>query len=211
MQDLIRIENKDDKAMSSRDIADLTNKEHKNIIRDIENMLNQLNLDKLKFEHIYKDTMNRGQREYFLNKDLTLTLISGYSIPLRHKIIQRWQEIESQRRELTQTEILVIASQKLLEIERANIQIQNDIKRIENLAIEANSYNSSNTGFMTIRGFCNIHKIKLSLKEAQEKGRLASKLSEQYEMITKKTKDEVFGEVKSYSIELLNEVFNINE
>ena len=63
---------------------------------------------------------------------------------------------------------------------------------------------------MTIRGYCNIHKIKISLRESQEKGRLASKLAEQYQVITKKAKDEVFGEVKSYPVELLDEIFNKN-
>ena len=201
MNDLIKIENKNDKVMSSRDIADLTNKEHKNVVRDIESMLNQLKLDKLNFEHIYKDTMNREQREYLLNKDLTLTLISGYSIPLRHKIIQRWQQIESQIKELTQTEILVIASQRLLEIERQNQQIEKELNEVKTLAIQAN------TGFMTIRGYCNIKGIKLSLKEAQEKGKKASKLAEELEVKTGKAKDEVFGEVNSYPIEVLNEVF----
>ena len=49
------------------------------------------------------------------------------------------------------------------------------------------------------------------LKEAQKKGRLASELAKELEMTTKKTKDEAFGEVKSYPVELLNEIFNISE
>ena len=117
------------------------------------------------------------------------------------------KKLKSQIKELTQTEILVIASQRLLEIERQNQQIEKELNEVKTLAIQANSYNSSNTGFMTIRGYCNIKGIKLSLKEAQEKGKKASKLAEELEVKTGKAKDEVFGEVNSYPIEVLNEVF----
>lgn len=82
--------------MSSREIAGLTDKRHDNVARDILLMLNSLELDVLNFEGIYLDSMNRQQVEYLLDKDLTLTLVAGYSTKLRYLIIKRWQELEAQ-------------------------------------------------------------------------------------------------------------------
>ena len=80
--------------MSSREIAELCDKEHRNVVRDIEKMLSDLNFDVLKFEHIYFDSRNRQQREFHLPKDLTITLVAGYKVALRKRIIDRWLELE---------------------------------------------------------------------------------------------------------------------
>ena len=45
--------------MSSREIAELCDKEHRNVLADIRTMCEQLNLDVLTFQHIYLDSMNR--------------------------------------------------------------------------------------------------------------------------------------------------------
>ncbi|AEE26324.1 phage regulatory protein/antirepressor Ant [Francisella hispaniensis] len=82
--------------MTSREIAKLTYKEHKNVKRDIENMLLGLELDRLKFERIYSDSMNREQLEYILPKDEILCLIAGYNVKLRMAIIKRIDELEKQ-------------------------------------------------------------------------------------------------------------------
>ena len=44
--------------MSSREIAILCDKEHRNVLADIRTMCEQLNLDVLTFQHIYLDSMN---------------------------------------------------------------------------------------------------------------------------------------------------------
>ena len=44
--------------MSSREIAELCGKEHRNVLADIRTMCEQLNLDVLTFQHIYLDSMN---------------------------------------------------------------------------------------------------------------------------------------------------------
>ena len=80
--------------MSSREIATLCDKEHKNVKRDIEMMAEQLELDTLRFEHIYLDSMNRQQTEYLLDKETCLCLVAGYNAKLRMAIIKRWQELE---------------------------------------------------------------------------------------------------------------------
>lgn len=80
--------------MSSREIADLTGKEHFHVKRDIEVMLSQLNLDPSNFGYIFLDSMNREQKGYALDKDLTTCLVSGYNVQLRMAIIKRWTELE---------------------------------------------------------------------------------------------------------------------
>ena len=45
--------------MSSREIAELCDKEHRNVLADIRTMCEQLNLDVSKFGGIYTDSMNR--------------------------------------------------------------------------------------------------------------------------------------------------------
>ena len=80
--------------MSSREISTLTGKKHYNVMRDIELLAAQLEVDVLTFQHIYLDSQNREQTEYLLDKDTCLCLVAGYNAKLRLKIIKRWQELE---------------------------------------------------------------------------------------------------------------------
>jgi len=84
--------------MSSREIADRTGKRHDNVVRDIEKMLTAIGEDLLRFEEMSPDSYGREQRGYRLPKDLIFTLVSGYSVPLRHKIVTRWQSLEQAQR-----------------------------------------------------------------------------------------------------------------
>ncbi|ENG6208436.1 hypothetical protein AM433_004550 [Pseudomonas aeruginosa] len=82
--------------MSSREIADLTGKKHKNVLRDIREMLEALRRDGSDLSHVREDLDSRGYTENFhLDRDLTETLISGYSVPLRYRVIRRLHELES--------------------------------------------------------------------------------------------------------------------
>lgn len=93
---LTQFGNSEQKTMSSRVIADLTEKRHDHVKRDVENMLGQLGLDIPKFGGIYFDAQNRQQTEYLLDEELTMTLVTGYNIVLRNRVIKRWKELELQ-------------------------------------------------------------------------------------------------------------------
>ena len=82
------------KTMSSLEIADLTGKQHKDVIRDIRNMLNQLEIQSAQFCADYKDSKGRTYPCYNLPKDETLCLIAGYNVQVRMRVIKRWQELE---------------------------------------------------------------------------------------------------------------------
>src|SRR5690242_19442909 len=85
--------------MSSLEIADLTDKEHKNVLADIRTLLDALGLMSAEFSaHIEVPGPNGGKRLspcFNLPKDLTSTLVSGYNIAMRHRIVTRWIELES--------------------------------------------------------------------------------------------------------------------
>lgn len=81
--------------MSSREIAELTGKDHGSVIlRDIRKMLKSIEIDDCKFAAMYKDAYGRDKPEYNLPKDLTLTLVSGYNVQMRYAIIKRWEQLE---------------------------------------------------------------------------------------------------------------------
>jgi len=111
--------------MTSREIAELTGKEHKNVTADIRRMLDDLGGDALKFQRIYLDTMNRQRTEYHLDREHTECLITGYSAILRMKVIKRLHELEeSQPAKIPQTfaEALRLAAE--MEEEKDRLQLQ---------------------------------------------------------------------------------------
>lgn len=89
------------KTMSSREIAELTGKEHKNVLADIRRMLEDLGAASAEFSADLPDSYGRAQAGFNLPKRETLILVSGYSVTMRARIIDRWQELEAQAIPLT--------------------------------------------------------------------------------------------------------------
>ncbi|OGT89439.1 MAG: hypothetical protein A2514_16020 [Gammaproteobacteria bacterium RIFOXYD12_FULL_61_37] len=85
--------------MSSVEIADLAGKRHDNVMRDTRKMLAELHGEGggLNFEDTHTNPQNGQSYPIFrLPKRETLVLVSGYSVSLRAKIVDRWQELEAQ-------------------------------------------------------------------------------------------------------------------
>lgn len=87
--------------LTSLDIAEVTGKEHKNVLRDIRNILEQ-GVQQLNFEPMQKDvpTNNGGHKSipcYLITPKGCLILASGYDALLREKIINRLEEYEKKR------------------------------------------------------------------------------------------------------------------
>lgn len=82
-------------AMTTVEIGNLTGKDHKHVMRDTKVMFAELKIDESNFGLIYKDVAGRNQPMLSLTKDLTLTLVSGYNVVMRKRIIDRWLELEA--------------------------------------------------------------------------------------------------------------------
>lgn len=84
--------------MDSREIAELTGKNHNHVVRDIEKMLTDLG-GVTNFGHTYTHPQNKQEyRCFVLPKRETLILVSGYSVELRAKIIDRLEYLEQQNK-----------------------------------------------------------------------------------------------------------------
>ena len=123
--------------MSSREIAELTGKEHRNVMRDIRAMLVELHGEGgvLSFEQTHTNPQNGQPYPVFvLPKRETLILVSGYSVELRARIVDRWQELEAQQAPVIPTsfsEALRLAAEQAERIEAQQKLIEQQRPAVE--------------------------------------------------------------------------------
>ena len=147
---LMMIESSNVLTMSSREIAELTGKQHKDVIRDIRNMLNQLEIHSAQFCAQYKDSTGRSLPMFNLPKRETLILVSGYSVAMRARIIDRWQELEEKQTPAT-PKTYIEALEKLLESEKEKLVLKEELKAAEPKVEFVNNYVDAK-GNKTFRG-----------------------------------------------------------
>ena len=113
--------------MTSREIADLTGKDHSNVMRDIRAMVDSIstdsNLNPCAESTTYIGKDGRQYPQYELDKDTCLTLLLGYDAVARMKVVKRWQELEAKTATpaaLSRMDILKLA----MESEEARIKAE---------------------------------------------------------------------------------------
>lgn len=120
--------------MSSREIAELTGKDLSHVNRDIRAMLDSL-ADDPELDHVREDQDGRGYTTAFhLGRELTYTLLAGYSVVLRRRVIARWQELEAQqepRLPQTMAQALRLAAEQAEQIEAQQEQLAQAAPKVE--------------------------------------------------------------------------------
>lgn len=145
MNDLARIGAEGVQTMSSREIAELTGKEHKNVLRDIRTMLDALGHGS-DLSHVRETKDARGYTsEFLLAKRESLILVSGYDVHLRARIIDRWQQLEEEARQpvdpmkalndpATMRGLLLSYSEKVLELQQTNAELAPKAEALDRIA-----------------------------------------------------------------------------
>ena len=80
--------------MSSLEIAELTGKLHRNVIADIERILDEAEIGALRFQSSYTTAQNKQAKCYNLPRRECLLIMSAYSAKLRLSIIERMDALE---------------------------------------------------------------------------------------------------------------------
>ena len=98
---LTKINNNNEQLMTSLEIAQLTGKQHKNVMQSIRNMESAWeNIAGLKFQlGSYEDINGQSRPCYFLSKTETLYIATKFNDEARARLILRWEELEQQRME----------------------------------------------------------------------------------------------------------------
>ena len=81
--------------MSSREIAEFTEKRHDNVMRDIRLMLNGMGEAHLKYEGSYRDTSGRMCKCFRLDRYHTEVLVTSYDVKRMSAVIKRWMDLET--------------------------------------------------------------------------------------------------------------------
>lgn len=129
--------------MSSIQISELTGKRHDAILRDIRNLLKQ-GVDAHNFVGVeYTDKKGEKRPCYELTKKGCLILASGYDARLRERIIDRWEELETEKQKggfaipQSFSEALQLAADQARQIEEQQKAIEQKDARISKLQPKA--------------------------------------------------------------------------
>lgn len=124
--------------MSSREIAEITGKQHKNVIRDCDRLNDSYEkLGLLKIEQGYythENTGNQQHRECLLTKIQTMDLMTGYNTELRIKVNRRWEELEKAQTKINPRLTLVEALRAYADEVERNEKLKGEIE-VKNVLI----------------------------------------------------------------------------
>ncbi|HAL69306.1 MAG TPA: phage antirepressor protein [Pseudomonas sp.] len=124
------------RTMSSLEIAELTGKAHKHVLADIRSMLTELEIDWAELSAQYKDSTGRSLPCFNLDREMTDTLLTGYSAKMRLAVIKRWRELEAQvaqPRELSRMELIQLAFEAEQARLHLTVQVEAQAKKIDHL------------------------------------------------------------------------------
>ena len=200
-------------------VAEKFGKEHKNILQSIQNLECSQCFRELNFQlSSYTSVQGKEFPMVQMTRDGFSILVMGFT----GKEAMAWKEayinafnlmeaelIKSQKpmtaMQILEAQLEIMREQeaKLLEVQNKQIVQEEKIKNIEAKVSTSNSDYYSVSGYASLKGFKH-----LDIRKANLIGRLAAKLSKEYGVDIGKVKDERYGAVNIYHIDILNEAFN---
>lgn len=190
--------------MSSLEIAELTGRQHKGVMRAIRTMeptwvkINGRNFALVEYE----DAKGEMRPCYRLTKTECLYIATKFNDEARAKLVLRWEELEMKERQnsLSPAELLLRQAQALVDQER-------QMKILTNELAELKQRTTTDLKHSTIVAYVSRNDIQLDVKRYGAVGKKASSICKRRGIETSKVNDVRWGQVRVYPDEILDEVF----
>lgn len=202
-------ENNGEAVTDSKLIANKFGKEHRNVIRAIQNAECSEEFARLNFELGYEKDANGQQRPYYILTEKGFSWIAmGFTgkkaAEFKEQFINQFFEmrewLNKSSQPQSQEEMLVAASQALLDHKKKIDALSSKVQEIE-------SKTQTRPDYYTIAGYGSLIGIKVNIKMASRLGQKAARICKNRDLPMDTTPDPRFGTVKMYPKEVLEEVF----
>ena len=191
--------------MSSREIADMTNKQHKDVLKAIRSM--EASWEKVAGRKFalseYEDSTGRKLPMYKLTKKESLYIATKFNDEARAKLIIRWEELEmtTVQKPLTGLDFL----QHQLDLMRLQDQ---RVSEVENKVALLEAKTSTRPDYFTIAGYWSLNGVKITVQQAAAIGKKAVSICNKEGFPMDVMPDPRFGKVRLYPTDVLKRVFN---
>ena len=185
--------------ISSREIAELTGKQHNHVMRDIRNLIEQGAIGQLNYgQSSYINSQNKKQPMYLLDKEASLVLATGYNAVLRAKIVKRWIELEAK-----QSVSKAALADPIIQLRLAQMETEKKIEKVNQRLDQIETAEE----YFTIMGYASLNGYHVDRIKASILGKNATALCNDNGYETSSIPDPRFGRVKTYPRTVLDIVF----
>lgn len=197
--------------MSSREIAEIVGKEHKNILADIRDEVEKLENQGIRAGLIfqpgeYLDKNNQKRPMYILTREGVLQLAARYSAVVRFRLIEKvtvpGNAVSVPQQLLAQAQYLVDVENRLSTVEGNMAGLQKGISRLEH-----NERRAVTSNHLTVIAYANMKGINAGSYNSSSVGRKATKLCRDRGLLTGTVVDSKYGLINTYPLEILDEIF----
>ena len=190
--------------MTSLEVAEITGKEHKSILRDIRDEIEKLESQRIFTEHIfvpseYQDRTGRTLPMYILTREGVLQVAARYDAVVRFKLIEK---VSQPAKVLSPVQQLLAQAQILVEMDSRVEAVEQGVRRLEH-----NCRRTITSNQLTVIAYANMKGIRPDEYNSSVVGRKATKLCKERNVLVGKVVDSRYGLINTYPEEILDEIF----
>lgn len=190
--------------MTSLEVAEITGKEHKSVLRDIRDEIEKLETQGIFTEHIfvlseYHDKTGRTLPMYILTREGVLQLSARYDAVVRFKLIEK---VSQPAKVLSPVQQLLAQAQMLVEMDSRVGAVEQGVRRLE-----YNCRRTITSHQLTVIAYANMKGIRPEDYNSSVVGRKATKLCKERNVLIGKVVDSRYGLINTYPEEILDEIF----
>lgn len=190
--------------MTSLEVAEITGKEHKSVLRDIRDEIEKIESQGFSTEHIfvlseYQDRTGRTLPMYVLTREGVLQLAARYDAVVRFKLIEK---VSQPAKVLSPVQQLLAQAQILVEMDSRVGAVEQGVRRLEH-----NCRRTITSNQLTVIAYANMKGIRPDEYNSSVVGRKATKLCKERNVLVGKVVDSRYGLINTYPEEILDEIF----